>query len=94
MSSAPFPANAVLKACVEASDHYRSLAQPGSDHHARLEKVRKLQTLTEKVIEQANSDFHATISVDADEMDLIASHLKFEGAPPIAAEITNTPIVT
>ena len=80
MSSAPFPANAVLKACVEASDHYRSLAQPGSDHHARLE--------------HANSDFHATISVDADEMDLIASHLKFEGAPPIAAEITNTPIVT
>ncbi len=86
MSSAPFPASSVLQACRDAGAEVRTRSQsepPGAGD--ALARIGVLQTLAEKVIEHANQDLHATVSVSADDLALIARHLKFDGPPPLAA---------
>ena len=86
MSSAPFPARDILEACRSAAGEMRAQGRSGQDGGAA--RVEALQILAEKVIEHANQDLHATVSVSADDLVLIAPHLTFEGPMPLAAALS------
>ncbi len=89
MSSAPFPARDIMEACRAAAEEMKSRDQPGSSSTpGGLAQIEALQTLAEKVIEHANQDLHATVSVSADDLILIARHLTFEGPMPLAAALS------